>query len=390
MHKLFVHNREKNNLKPILIKNKDKYLSDLINLEMNLTGKVDSLISNIFIQESSQLIINSIVLFEQGYFDAAFYTLRQSLELSTTMVYLADLDSEKKDEKLRAWKEQNYFPDDNKMISYLEKNGSIFVEIKSLLSEYFENLKTLKKKLNKYIHKQGFKTFYVIRSSPFHPNYDEHEFLIEFEEYLKECIGALAIFRLAIDPFPILLTEHEVYIRTDYLITEGFNEDFLDFYIGKKNCNKLKQTQLYQNLFKEIIKTDPKNEFTTYVVKDRFIDKKHIKEILDQSNLLSNHEFISVLISSLSEKISIVYAGGIFNMFFSSTQSNRINLTWDSNVFDEIKDKAQNYNLNFDNVFISKVQILEEVYFFEHNEKLENYEMLSCGELNNKFFKELT
>ncbi|NHB58836.1 teicoplanin resistance protein VanZ [Acinetobacter sp. 194] len=375
MLKLNIPNREQRNLKPISLRNKEKYYSDLINLEMGLTGRVDSFISNIFIQESAQLIINAIVLFELGYFDAAFYTLRQSLELSTTMVYLSDLDEMKKKEKLKDWKEQNSFPDYNKMISFLEKNETTFSEIKSFLFEYFEKLNKVKKKLNKYLHKQGFNTFYVMRSSIFHPIYEAIDFSKEFEEYVKECIGAIAIFRLAIDPFPILLAEPEIYKRTGNLITEGFSEEFIELYIGTINLEKLKKTKHYQYLFKTILEEKPKNEFTINVVKHRYIDKDHINEILDQSDLLSSHELISVFICKILEKVSIVYAGGILDSFFSSTNSNRTNLEWSSEVFDKLENEPQNFNLNFDNVFISKIKIFGEYYFFEHNEKLEENEI---------------
>ena len=79
----------------------------------------------------------------------------------------------------------------------------------------------------------------------------------------------------------------------------------------------------------------PKNEFTTYVVKDRFIDKEKIDEILSQSELLSLAELTAVFICSFSDKISLVYADGIFDIFFSSTKSNRTNSSWASKEFEE-------------------------------------------------------
>ena len=362
MAMMLVPNREQKNIKTCTISNKEKYFSDLVNLEMSLTGRIDSLFVNSFILESVQMIVNSITLFEQGYFDAAFYSLRQSLELSTTMVYLSNLDKHKKEEKLKDWKDQSKFPQDSHMSEFLKKNEIIFSEIALLLSEHFTILENIKKKLNKYVHKQGFQTFYVMRNNPFQLNIDKNEIVQEFEEFLIKCIGSIGIFRLAIDPLPLLLSEHSIYIRTEYLITESFSKDFLDFYIGRENCEKLKQTTQYHFLFNEIMQIAPKNEFTTYVVKDRFIDKEKIDEILSQSELLSLAELTAVFICSFSDKISLVYADGIFDIFFSSTKSNRTNSSWDSKEFEEIRKYSKSFNLSFDNVYISKIQVHQRVY----------------------------
>lgn len=45
--------------------------------------------------ELVQLITNAISLFEKGYFDSAYYSLRQSLETALIMVYLSDLEGDK-------------------------------------------------------------------------------------------------------------------------------------------------------------------------------------------------------------------------------------------------------------------------------------------------------
>ena len=49
-----------------------------------------------FLEESKQLLKNSIELFEQGFFDCSFYCLRQSLELSTITCYLKNNSSKQK------------------------------------------------------------------------------------------------------------------------------------------------------------------------------------------------------------------------------------------------------------------------------------------------------
>ncbi|SDM31011.1 hypothetical protein SAMN05428961_11361 [Paenibacillus sp. OK060] len=102
--------------------NKKKYYTALSNLEDSWTDRMDASLVNTFIHESVCLVINSIVLFEKGYIDCAYYSLRQSLETSTTIVYLTELDAEKKREKLNNWRNQSKFPMYSKMLDLLDKN----------------------------------------------------------------------------------------------------------------------------------------------------------------------------------------------------------------------------------------------------------------------------
>ena len=183
--------KEKYNLKPLEIKGKETYYHDLFNIEHSWTGRLDAQIANTFILEANQLLVNSIVLFEQGYFDCAFYSLRQSLEVSTTMTYLVDNDETKRESLLNNWKSQGNFPMYGQMVKFLEENESIFSDIKTKMSEYFEELNFVKKKLNKYVHKQGFQTFYISRNHPLNQANSQENFIAEFEKYLQKCIGLL-------------------------------------------------------------------------------------------------------------------------------------------------------------------------------------------------------
>lgn len=69
---------ETSNLFKIPIKEKYKYYKDISNIKFGLSMRVDNLnvYSNIFIEEVAQLLINAIYLFEEGYFDCAYYSLR--------------------------------------------------------------------------------------------------------------------------------------------------------------------------------------------------------------------------------------------------------------------------------------------------------------------------
>lgn len=161
----FVNFEEENNLKAIEISNKEEYYKDLFNIKNSFTGRLDAQITNTFIYESVQLVKNAIVLFEKGYFDCSFYSLRQALEVSTTMIYLIELPPDKKENKLKSWKRQSKFPMFSQMIQFLNKNEYVFSDMLEKMSEYFNKLKSVKEKLNKYVHKQGFNTFYVSKNN---------------------------------------------------------------------------------------------------------------------------------------------------------------------------------------------------------------------------------
>jgi len=115
----FIQFREKQYINPCIIENKEQYHMDLLNIEHSWTGRMDAQIANTFILESNQLLINSISLFEMGYFDCAFYSLRQSLEVSTIMIYLIDNDVNKREDIFNNWQRQSPFPMYGKMMNFI-------------------------------------------------------------------------------------------------------------------------------------------------------------------------------------------------------------------------------------------------------------------------------
>jgi len=363
----FTKYRETKGLVPLKIENKEKYYTDLINLEDSWTGRMDAQISNTFILEAVQLIINSITLFEQGYFDSSFYSLRQSLEVSTTMTYLIDNDENSRKEELSKWKAQSRFPMYSQMIKMLENNESVFSDIKEKMADYFAELNTTKQKLNKYVHKQGFNTFYVSKNHPINQGKDRIKFIQEYETYLKKCIGAIAVFRLTVDPFPVLLNDEEIYIRTGDLMTRGYDDEFIEDYIGKENIENYKETEVYQNHYDSIIQEESKNVYVTNVVKDQFIDKENINKILEQKHLLGQHDLVTVVLCGFSEKVAKVYCIGGMHMYFSSTKSKRESCSFNSLDFKNFEDSDQNYNMEYDEAFISTIKLFDDTYFIEHN-----------------------
>ena len=135
------------------------------------------------------MLINAIPLFEKGYFDAAFYSLRQAIEMSTTFVYLYDLPDDKKQEQIRLWKTTALgFPMRGNMDKELSSKGMKYADMKQKMPTFFKDLECVNKKLNKYVHKQGLKFLYVSRgrTNDTTRNKIKAELLKEFTYFLEK------------------------------------------------------------------------------------------------------------------------------------------------------------------------------------------------------------
>ena len=75
-------------VKPLSFPNGDSYFEDLNDLRFANSGLITEVNPFFFINESCQLLANSVNLFKQGYFDCAFYSIREALELTISGLYL--------------------------------------------------------------------------------------------------------------------------------------------------------------------------------------------------------------------------------------------------------------------------------------------------------------
>lgn len=245
--------RKQENIQPLSIPNKEQYYMDLLNIEHSWSGRLDNNVCNTFIMEAEQLLVNAIELFETGYFDCAYYSLRSAVDVSTTMVFLLDMpDTEKKD-YFGAWKDTRDFPMQGQMIKQLSNSGYVFAEMREKMAEFFSDAKKLSAELNKYVHKQGLQFFYISRNHPLAKNDKQEQFVSTFEQYLRRCIGIVAVIRLVVDPFPILLMDEEILYRCFDSLTDPYSEDFVEKYIGASTVECYKQTSMYQVAYDSFI-----------------------------------------------------------------------------------------------------------------------------------------
>ena len=136
-------------IKPRQIKDVDEYLFAINQIQNATTGFVNVIESNQFFIEACQCLINAINLFQQGYFDAAFYMLRQSIETSIGTLYLVS-----NKEKMDNWNNLEKGFEKGKMVDWLNNHEESLIEMKKCMADFFTRIDKDQKIMNKYVHKQ--------------------------------------------------------------------------------------------------------------------------------------------------------------------------------------------------------------------------------------------
>ena len=362
------------------------YISDIEMITMSITGILEAQVSNMTLNESCMMLINAIRVFEMGFFDCAFYSLRQTIELSIGGIYLY---SDKK--RLHDWNKGERGFEKGRMTQLLKNNDATFSDVIEKLQFYFDDLQKAESKINKYVHKQGVSTFYTYHGHT--PNYyQKHKakLIRDFDTFLKDCIGAVAVYRLIVDPLPLLLTDQNIAMRTPDTITAPFGQYFIDKYISERVIEAYKQTAIYQGYYEELSAREKQNEAVYDLIHWQLIDRNFTAGYKQQAHLLSVHDKLALIISFASEKVSNCYLMDGFLLYFTEVKSLRKNsLTLGNSYYQNFFPDERNYNLPFDNVYISRCSAFGETHYFEHNEPLAEQEIALieqyASELNMQF-----
>lgn len=355
---------------PIQLENAEEYLLDIDTIRYATTGNINAWDSNRFFEEATQMLINAIALFEQGFFDAAFYSMRESIEISIGTLYLTANRN-----KLKEWQQQKNGFDNAVMAKFLREHEETFKEMREKMKPFFDNIWNTEKKINKYVHKQGFDKFYIHLWNK--NNYQKRVRKIkeDFESYLTVCIGAVAVYRLALDAMPIALMDEDLLMRSPDLLTQPYTEDLVNKYIGKEAITSYKKTSFYQ-AYREFLSNRPKqNEAVFNLIHYQLFERKYIDSYISQFNQLSLTDRIAAVIFSSSDKISQLYVNGLI-WYFSDVKpirKDRSN-TYGSNYFEQFFHFADNFNVDFKGVYLSRINIHGDYTYIEHNEWLDEHE----------------
>ena len=381
--------RKTENVRSVVLPNKEKFYADLMNIKHSWSGRVDMWgFGNTFIMEAEQLLINAIELFEAGYFDCAYYSLRSAIEISTTIVFLSDMPDNERETFVEAWKETKEFPMQGQMLKQLSEKGNVFADMKEKMSDFFIGAKQLIADLHKYVHKQGFQNFYISRNHPINRNKPQDNFIKNFEYYLQKCIGIVAVMRLAIDPFPVILADEEILYRCMDSMTEPYNDNFVDEYIGENILNQYKTTEIYQDAYNFFINNEKKSAAVFNVTNYEYIDSTKMDELLEQLHLMSKTDVISVLMVYACDKIVKIYGYSGMHWYFTEKETNRKEQSWSSLHFKEFEKSEEKINQCYGEAYISVFTFENESYCAEHNEMLNSEDIAQiCGIVTGALFK---
>lgn len=370
-------------VRPFELPNSDEYLYDIDNISMAMVGAFDAYGSNTFFEEACQLIANSVQLFKLGYFDAAFYSLRQSIETSIGTLYLTA-----NPDKMKDWCKYQPGFESGTMVAYLKQKESVFKEMTDIMSPFFKKVRDIQLKTNKYVHKQGYNSFYstkrIISSDP-KAQEPLKRIQEDFVTTLKTAIGAVGVYRLAIDPLPVLLMDEDVRLRTGDLITAPYSQEFVDNYIGQDTIELYKQTELYNSYKESLLANEKQSEAIYNLIHFQYIDRKAEQQLVDQAHLLSIYDRMAVCYVFMSDSISRVFLCD-FMCYTTNTKPVRYETTMGNGYFEELFEGKQSYNLSMSSgAFISRFKVGGQYSYIESNTILSDAEIVGLEEISKLF-----
>ena len=302
----------------------DLNFSHLYNYVEQLADSISGIVStppfNQFLLESCQLLANSLDLIHQGYFDAAFYSVRQAGEIILVGTLFSNLEESERKAKYEKWVSLDRFPSFSELSKMLRSKDIEYRDLLEQMPEIDELISKLNKRANKYIHKQGHESFYtkpyeVVPESAKHIRED-------FTDYFTTTVKVCAIFRLAVDSFPILLSDPECEFRFPDCMTLEFGQSFIDNCLGNEFVKHYIETNYYRNWVNAIKSTFPQLKEATYNVSNvHYIDLSSIEGILDELDKLTLYGATAVLFTALfSEKVIAIHITGMLDAFSNSAR----------------------------------------------------------------------
>ena len=375
---------------PIDLENKEYYYRMIYSISSSLTSEIiidfiNSNRINLFIIESAQVLANSIRLFELGYFDAAYYSMRASIEVFTILFDVYDYDDEKIMKNMSKFINNEYFVRRKQTIDYLSKEGIVFTDIKEKMPKFLKEMEKTSQKLNNRVHKSNFDNFYIMHKNKCQNEDYRAKYAEEFITLLEKSIKIVAVMRLILDPIPLLMDDEEMAYRMPNFMTYSFSKDLLAL-IGEETLSEFKSTEKFIGFKDGIMELEKRNEHVNAVVMYEFIDLDNLDEIYKQKELLSGYDLMNVNIASCSNKIIEIVSSNGFERYRTSS-NNLDGVICNHLKYGQLENLTEYFNLEYDGIFVSILnknpnfdssQTIDLIYVF-HNEKLTQAEIDSLG-----------
>lgn len=344
-----------------------------------ITGRLDIMYCNAFLTEATQLLINSIFLYEDGYFDCAFYSVRQASEVFDSMLYLSNKDNG----ELKKWVKKERFPMDSKIRNQLEKMVYGYTEIKTVLYDYFQHHRELINKSHKIIHKQGFDTFYAARLQENFVHEEDEKF---FLEVLKYIIGIGIILFVLLEPLALALADDEVNGKLNFdFMTEPIDCNYFERFLGLEDIvDRLLKSNYYKEFAAQFKDKECMNMATYSVIRENAWDINSLDEIEKQIYLLRPYEKFMFKILKLGIKVTNFYYMDGFGWYLTTYKSSYQRSCFDSSEFKKYLKEGKRFNQKCEKIYISVVSMYDEKLFLEHDNALTENEIASLIELEKR------
>lgn len=101
----------------------------------SISGMVETPSFNQFLLESCQLLANSLDLIHQGYFDAAFYSVRRAGEVILIGALFTNLEQTERKATYKKWASLKRFPSFSELSGMLRANDSEYRELLEQMPE---------------------------------------------------------------------------------------------------------------------------------------------------------------------------------------------------------------------------------------------------------------
>lgn len=369
--------RDRQFLTKCILPEHDELLKTLRSLIL-ATGNLTELFCNMFLRESVEMLKHAFFLYEEGYFDCAFYSVRQSIENINNML-LSALDSN----KYKLWKDKARFPSDKNVKDQLDKQNKAYSEIKSAIPEFFDRYENLLKQANKFIHKQGFDTFYTCKFSLTDKDIGERTTL--FVSFLKYGIGMMLILNIVLDPLSLALSDAEVDSHIPFdSITEAIPLHVFEEYLTIDIIEKIKNTPYYSSLKDYFLSLDELNPATYAVLRYDHFDVDKLDDIESQIDKLNIAQTLMFFILKTGIEATNFYDNNSLTGYSTSFEPIVHLSSFSSNQFDDyLKNKTPNYP--WQGIYITGFNVFDGYLIIQHNTLLSNDEISAIQVLVNTF-----
>ena len=385
LKEMLVENMRFNENEKATLPQRENIIDAICSLELMTVGQGDRLFCNSFLTESVRLLKNSVFLFEEGYFDCAFYSIRQATETVNNMLYIAN----KGKSELIKWNDKGYFPMNTRIVKQLSEIDAFYSEVKEAISNFFVAHEELMKKSHKIIHKQGFDTFYMIRNNPaYGTNFCKEDEISLFSDFLTQTICMMIILYIIVDPISLVLSDEDLSMRFNFdPMAEPANVEYLQEHLGFDAVTKIKMTSYFTEFSKFFKEKEKMLPATFDVVRNNAFDLDCLEEIQSQRHLLNEYEKLILDLLLANIKFTQIYPECYLFGYITSIQSNYQKMEWSSNEYEKYLDVPESFNLSYHTIFRSIIKGPNSNWLLEHNVPFSDQDIEKIQEIFTRYNK---